>query len=127
MLDKLDNYHSLLLVGRVALVFIYFLGGLGVFLGQIPIDFAASKGVPEFLVWLAFLLKAFGGFSIIIGYQVRIFALALAVFTILTAFIFHEFMGTIFLKEISMIGGLLILAVVGGGKFSVDERLKVMK
>ncbi len=122
MLEKMDNCPYTLLVGRVLLVLIYFIGGLGLLSGSIPIGFAASKGMPEFMVWIGYSVKLLAGLAVIIGCQTRIAALALAGFTVVTAFVFHEFGGTIFMKEVSMIGGLLILAVTGAGKFSVDGK-----
>lgn len=122
MLAKMDNCPYTLLVGRVLLVLIYFIGGLGLLSGNIPIDFADSKGMPEFLVWVGFAIKLFAGLAVIIGYQTRIAALLLVIFTVITAFMFQALWGATFMKEISMIGGLLILAVTGAGKFSVDGK-----
>ena len=121
MLDFLNDNKYLMAAGRVLLVLIYFMGGFGVFTGNVPVDFAASKSIPSILVWLAFVLKLVGGLAIIVGFQTRIFALALAFFTVCTAFIFH-YMDNIFWKEISMIGGLLLLAASGPGALSLDER-----
>ena len=121
MLSKMDNCPFTLLIGRFLLGLIYVLGGIGLFTGGLPIEFAASKSVPEVLVWLAFAVKLVCGIGVIIGYRTRIAALALAGFTVLTAFIFHNFLGAIFLKEMAMIGGLLVLATTGAGKFSIDE------
>ena len=111
-----------LLVGRILLVIIYFLGGLSLLKGQVPVDYAATKGVPALLVWVGFAIKLLGGFAVIIGFFTRWAALALLVFTIGTAFFFHPYPDMVFLKEISMIGGLLILAAVGPGDLSVDAR-----
>ncbi|SMN01022.1 putative membrane protein [uncultured Candidatus Thioglobus sp.] len=122
MLEKMNNCPYTLLVGRVLLVLIYFIGGLSLLSGNIPIDYAASKGMPEFLVWPGFAVKLFAGLAVIVGYQTRIAALALVVFTVITALMFHEWFGAIFMKEISMIGGLLILAATGAGKFSIDGK-----
>ncbi|SMM98745.1 putative membrane protein [uncultured Candidatus Thioglobus sp.] len=122
MLEKMNNCPYTLLVGRVLLVLIYFIGGLSLLSGNIPIDYAASKGMPEFLVWPGFGIKLFAGLAVIVGYQTRIAALALVVFTVITALMFHEWFGDIFMKEISMIGGLLILAATGAGKFSIDGK-----
>ncbi len=123
MLEKMNCCPYTLLVGRVLLVLIYFIGGLGLLSGDIPVDFAASKGMPALLVWIGFGIKLLAGFAVIIGYQTRVAALALAVFTIITAFMFHDLFGTIFMKEISMIGGLLVLVAAGAGKFSLDGKL----
>ncbi len=122
MLERMNNCPYTLLVGRILLVLIYFIGGLGLLSGSIPIDYAASKGVPELLVWAGFAVKLFAGLAVIVGYQTRIAALALIVFTLATAFIFHDLFGTVFMKEVSMIGGLLVLAATGAGKFSLDGK-----
>ncbi|MDG2174695.1 MAG: DoxX family protein [Gammaproteobacteria bacterium] len=121
MLDVLNDNKYLMATGRVLLVLIYFMGGIGVFTGSVPVEFAATKSIPSILVWLAFVLKLVGGLAIIVGFQTRIFALALAFFTVCTAFIFH-YMDNVFWKEISMIGGLLLLAASGPGALSLDER-----
>ncbi|MDX1572174.1 MAG: DoxX family protein [Xanthomonadales bacterium] len=116
----------LLAVGRVLLVLIYFIGGFSLLSGNVPIDYAASKGVPAFAVWIGFAIKLFGGLAVIIGFKTRIAAAALVVFTVGTAFIFHPFWAegqwNTFWKEISMIGGLLVLIAVGPGTLSIDQR-----
>ena len=122
MLDGLRNNSFLLLIGRVLLVFIYFLGGLSLLKGQVPIEYAATKNVPAVLVWVGYAGKLLGGLAIIIGFQTRLAAIGLIIFTLATAFIFHPWPDNTFLKEISMIGGLMVLLAVGPGKFSLDER-----
>ncbi|MBE8190028.1 MAG: DoxX family protein [Candidatus Thioglobus sp.] len=125
MLEKMDNCPYTLLVGRVLLVLIYFIGGFGLLSGSLPIGFAENGGliaVPAFLVWIGFGIKLFAGLAVIVGFQTRIAALALAIFTVATALIFHEWFGNVFMKELSMIGGLLILAATGAGKFSLDGK-----
>ena len=125
MLESLHNQY-LMALGRVLLVLIYFIGGFGLLCGDVPVDYAASKGVPAFAVWIGFAIKLFGGLAVIVGFQTRIAALLLVLFTLGTAFIFHPFWvegeWNSFWKEISMIGGLLLLAAVGPGALSVDER-----
>lgn len=120
MLDQLHNSKHALLAGRILLVFIYFKGGLSLATGAVPVEFAATKGIPAALVWIGFILKFLSGLAIIVGYQTRIAALALIGFTLLTAFVFHGDFGIVFWKEISMIGGLLVLAAAGPGELSVD-------
>lgn len=125
MLESLHNPY-LMALGRVLLVLIFFIGGFGLLSGDVPVDYAASKGVPAFAVWIGFAIKLFGGLAVIIGFQTRIAALLLVLFTLGTAFIFHPFWvegeWNSFWKEISMIGGLLFLSAVGPGALSVDER-----
>ena len=127
MLDSL-NIQYVLAAGRILLVLIYFIGGFGLLTGDIPIDYAASKGLPAFAVWIGFAIKLFGGLAVIVGFQTRIAACLLILFTLGTAFIFHPFWvegeWNTFWKEISMIGGLLVVAAVGPGRLSIDGRAK---
>lgn len=123
MLDQLQNSRYTLLMGRILLAFIYFKGGLSLITGSVPVEFAASKGIPALLVWLGFMIKFASGCAIIIGYKTRIAALMLIGFTLLTAFIFFGDFGNVFWKEISMIGGLLVLVAAGPGELSFDARM----
>ena len=125
MLDFLDNKYTWAL-GRILLVMIYFMGGFALLSGNAPVDYAAAKGIPAILVWIGFAIKLFGGLAVIIGFQTRIAAILLVIFTLGTAFIFHPVwiadQWNTFWKEISMIGGLLVVAAVGPGELSVDGR-----
>ena len=127
MVDFMNNPVTML-VGRVLLVVIFFMGGFGIFTGNVPVDYAATKGIPAALTWIGFLIKFFGGLAVIVGFQTRLAALLLAIFTVATAFIFHAPWaggdGYTFWKELSMIGGLLIVSAVGPGALSIDERKK---
>jgi putative oxidoreductase len=125
MLSIFDNkyVHA---IARALIAGTYFLGGLALLSGEVPVGYAASKGIPAFATHAAFAIKLVGGLCIIIGFQTRLAALLLAVFTTATAFIFHfptpEDPYT-FGKEITMLGGLLLLVAVGSGALSVDARL----
>lgn len=129
MLDFLDNNKYVLLVGRVALGLIYLIGGLTWLLNfSPPIGYIASKGfpAPALLGWLALIFKLGGAILITLGLWTRLGALLLVVFTLVTAFGFHPFWVegeyNNFMKELSMIGGLLILAAAGPGALSLDAR-----
>lgn len=125
MLDFMNNKYTWAL-GRILLVLIYFMGGIGLLSGSVPVEYAASKGVPAILVWIGYAIKLFGGLAVIIGFQTRLAATLLIVFTLGTAFIFHPFWAegqwSTFFKEVSMIGGLLVVAAVGPGELSVDGK-----
>lgn len=124
MLNSLENQYVIALA-RILIAGTYFLGGFALFSGEVPVGYAASKGIPAFAAYAAYALKLVGGFCIIIGFQTRIAALLLALFTVATALIFHlptpEDPHT-FGKEVTMIGGLLLLAATGAGAFSLDAR-----
>lgn len=115
------------LLGRIMLALIFILAGLGKI--QDPAGTAGyiqSVGLPGVLVWPTIALELLGGLAIIIGFKVRYAAFALAGFTVLAAIIFHhnfadQMQMIMFLKDISMAGGLLLLAVGGKTAFSLDK------
>lgn len=124
MLEGLNNAF-VMLVARVLIVLIYCFGITNLFTGGVPVEYAASKGFPAWVTWIGYLIKVVAAFAILVGFQTRLAALGLIAFTLVTAFFFHApwaSEGYTFWKEISMIGGLLLLAAVGPGAFSIDER-----
>jgi putative oxidoreductase len=127
MLNKVEDNSVIVLVGRVLLGLGFFVGGRKLFTGGVAVEYAAKGGeviaFPAFLVWLGFTVKLVAGAAVIVGFQTRLAALALAVFTLITAFNFH-FIDNFFWKELCMIGGLLILAAHGAGCLSVDAKFK---
>jgi putative oxidoreductase len=116
------------LLGRIMLALIFILAGLGKI--QDPAGTAGymqSMGVPGILLWPTIALEVLGGLAIAIGYKTRYAAFALAIFSILAAVIFHRNFGDqmqmiLFLKNIAMAGGLLLLAVGGKTAYSMDMR-----
>jgi putative oxidoreductase len=116
------------LTGRILLALIFILSGIG----KIPdpastAGYMESMGVPGILIWPTILLEILGGIAIVLGFQTRIAAFALAVFTIAAAVIFHsnfadQMQMIMFLKNISIAGGLLLLAASGALSFGVDCR-----
>ena len=120
MLNFVENKY-VIAIARTALVLIYFMGGFSLLTGNAPVEYAA-KGVPAIAVYAGFAIKLFGGLAVIVGFQTRIAALLLVLFTLGTAFIFHGDFGNVFWKEISMIGGLLLVAAYGPGELSIDGR-----
>ena len=126
MFDKLENNDVVLLVGRVMLGLIYAMAVMALISGKVPVDFAAAGAkivaFPAIVVWIGYTVKVLSGLCLIVGFQTRLAALALIVFTLITAFNYHTFGDSTFMKEMSMIGGLLILAAAGAGKLSVDGK-----
>lgn len=87
-----------------------------------------AMGVPGAFLPLVMLLEIAGGLAIIIGWKARYSAIILALFSIAAAAIFHnnfdDPMQTIlFMKNIAIAGGLMLLAVHGAGAYSVDDWL----
>lgn len=126
MLNKLESNDGVLLVGRILIALIYASAAVGLLSGKVPVEFAANGAkffaLPAFIVWIGYSIKVVAGVCIIIGFQTRLSALALSVFTLITAFNYHDIGGTIFMKEMTMLGGLLVLAAAGPGRFSLDKR-----
>jgi putative oxidoreductase len=85
-------------------------------------------GVPGFLLPLTILLEFGGGLAIMFGFLTRTVALFTAGFTVLTALLFHTNFAEgvnqlMFMKNLAIAGGFLVLAVAGPGGFSIDRLL----
>lgn len=91
-------------------------------------DYLAQFGVPPLFLIPALILQVVGGLLIAVGWNTRLAALALSLFCISTAVIFHNQFGDPneaiqFWKDLAIAGGFLILAAHGAGTFSLDSRL----
>lgn len=92
-----------------------------------------ERGMPwvSFFLLAALLLEGLGAVAVLLGYKARLGALALVVFLVPTTFIFHNFwtmpadqqalQTVMFLKNLGIIGGLLMLAANGPGRFSLGR------
>jgi len=124
-----------LVIARVLLALMFVLAGASKFadLGGTA-GYIASKGLPLPML-LAFgtaALELIGGLAIMFGLQARIAALALAVFTLLASVLFHNYWALpadqqmmqqlMFMKNLSVAGGLLVLFSFGAGAVSFDAR-----
>jgi putative oxidoreductase len=90
-------------------------------------DYLAQYGVPRLMLAPALLLHVVGGIFIVIGWQTRLAGLALALFCIATALIFHTNFGDPnekihFWKDLAIAGGFLLLLARGAGAYSLDAR-----
>jgi putative oxidoreductase len=119
---------SIQLLGRIMLALIFILAGVGKI--QDPAGTAGymqSVGLPAVLLWPTIALEVIGGICVAIGFQTRYAAFALAIFSIAAAVIFHrnfadQMQMILFLKNIAMAGGLLLLATSERTGFSLDRR-----
>jgi putative oxidoreductase len=124
------NSSVLVLIGRVLLSVMFILagfakltaiGGTAAWFGSIGLP------VPTIVAVLVGLLELFGGLAILVGYQTRIAAIALAVFTLAATAIAHldfaDQMQVLMLqKNLAIVGGFLVLAAFGPGSLSLDAK-----
>jgi len=116
------------LVARVFLGHIFLLAGvskIGAY--EASQGYMDAMGVPGGLLPLVILLEVGGGLAIIAGWQTRWASIALAAFSVVAAVIFHSNFADqtemiMFMKNISIAGGFLLLAVHGAGAYSLDNR-----
>lgn len=119
---------SMHLIGRILLALIFIISGVGKLANPAgTAGFMESMGVPGILVWPTLALEILGGIALVIGFQTRIAAFALAVFSIAAAVIFHhnfadQMQMIMFLKNLSIAGGLLLLSASGALALGVDCR-----
>jgi len=128
---KISDFSDILLLAARILVGVLFLvaaynkfKGLG---GTTA--YFTKLGVPEpsIMTYLVPTFEALVGVLVIIGYHVRLVALAIAIFVVVAALVAHTNFAdgnqlNHFLKNLAIAGGCLALLVGGAGAYSVDAR-----
>ena len=115
--------------GRSFLAVLFVLSGLGkIGAYAATAAYMSSVGVPGFLLPVVIVTEVLGALAIVLGWQTRITALLLAGYSLLTALVFHTNFGDqiemiMFLKNVSIAGGFLLLVANGAGPLSLDRRL----
>ena len=125
-------------IGRIFLIMIFLMSAAG---NKIPnfkatADYMASEGVPapSLLLVGAIVFLLAGSLSILIGYKARIGAALLFVFLVLASYWFHDFWSfedaqqqqmqmISFMKNVGLMGAMLIIIARGSGSPSLDNRL----
>jgi putative oxidoreductase len=118
------------LVGRILLATIFFVSGLSKIADPAStIGYLTAVGMPlpEVAYAITVVLEVVGGLFLFLGYRVQPAAIALAVFSVVAAVLFHGQIGdqnqfAHLLKNISIAGGLLHVAAFGAGSLSLDRR-----
>ena len=136
MFNVLQNPLSL--AGRLLLALLFLPAGFGKLTGFAgTVGYIASVGLPlpQLGAVVALVVEIAGGIALIAGFGTRFAALALALFTLVASFFFHNYWGVpaeqqfmqslLFYKNIAVVGGLLTLAAWGPGAWSVDARRAV--
>ena len=120
-------------LGRIFLSTLFLIEGTSkIFNYEETIQYMENFGVPGYLAIPAIILEILFPLLLIIGYQTKIAALVMMIFTIVVAIIFHtnfddQMQFITFFKDIAIAGGFIIIFVNGAGKFSVDYKLKSNK
>jgi putative oxidoreductase len=118
------------LAGRILIAAIFILSGFSKITDPASaIGYISSVGLPlpQVGLGIAILVELVGGVALIVGYRTRLVATLLAIFSLVTAFVFHSALGDQnqfihFFKNVAMAGGLLQIAAFGAGSVSLDSR-----
>lgn len=141
--NSTTSHNAALLGARLLLAAMFILGGIGKFAapdGTIGMIQGAGLPAAALLNYVAAVFELLAGAAIIIGFRTRLAALALALFCVFTALVFHNgainvpgfpdaangyltvLNGLIFWKNLAAAGGFLALAAAGAGAWSLDAR-----
>ena len=133
MLDSLKM--PLVLVGRILIAFMFMQSGYEKLMDLAgTAGYIASGGPPNStaLAGLTGLFELVAGLAILIGFTARWAALVLAGFTLVASFLYHRYWATpadqqmvmqlLFMKNMAIVGGLLVIAALGAGPASLDAR-----
>jgi putative oxidoreductase len=125
---------TVVVLGRVCFSLIFIAAGLSHFSAR-SIELAATQGVPFASIAVPFsgILALAGGLSILLGYRAKLGAWLLVLFLTPVTLAVHRFWGIadpilaheqmiMFMKNVSMLGGALIISQFGAGPFSLDAR-----
>ena len=136
MIEKLIERHrdALILLARILLTALFVISGfakLTDFKGTVSYMEYVHAPMPEVAATIAIAMEFLVGLALLLGVCVRWLALAMIVFVAGAAIIGHPFWAleaseramaqTQFLKNLSIIGGLLLLAITGSGRFSLTK------
>lgn len=121
-------------VGRLLFTSIFLMSGLNHFSKQ-TIGYAAAQGVPfaSLAVPLSGIIALAGGLSILLGYRAKLGAWLIILFLVPVTLMMHNFWAVkdpmmaqmhmiMFMKNVSMIGGALLISQFGAGPLSLDSR-----
>ena len=122
--------------GRLFYVAIFLMSGLTHFTAK-PVAYAAAAGVPfpSLAVPASGVLALAGALSVLLGYHARIGAWLLVLFLVPVTLMMHNFWAikdpmmaqmqmAMFMKNVSMLGGALLISQFGAGPWSLDARRK---
>jgi putative oxidoreductase len=130
-----NQKDTVILVARILLMVLFVMFGwskLTGFSGTVAYMTSTGAPAPGLSAAIAVVMELVVGIALLVGFYTRPLALLLALYTLGTAIIGHHYWnmtGAVqydnmihFYKNISIMGGLLLLCVTGAGKYSIDRR-----
>jgi putative oxidoreductase len=117
------------LSARILLAVMFFMAGIGKIGAYAGTQgYMESQGLPEMLLPAVIGLEIIGSIMLVVGWKIRYAAFALAGFTILSALMFHlnfadQIQSIMFMKNLAIAGGLLLLVNHGAGELSLDSKM----
>ena len=121
------------LIGRIFISALFLISAYNkVFNLEGSMGWMEGFGIPGFLIFPAIAVEIILPVLVIVGYQARIAAGILAVFCLMTAFLFHfdfadQSQLISFLKNIGLAGGFLFIVVNGTKDWAVDREKKYVR
>jgi putative oxidoreductase len=132
--ERASTGSFITLMGRILFSAIFILSGFLHF-SKPEIAYAGQSGVPMpgLLVPASGILALAGGLSIVLGYRAKIGAWLLVLFLVPVTLMMHNFWAVkdpmmariqmaMFLKNVTMLGGALLISQFGAGPLSLDAR-----
>lgn len=130
-----NQKNEIMLLARVLLVILFIMSGwdkLTGFSGTVGYLESLGTPAPFLAAGIAVIMELFVALLLLVGFYTRPLAFLLALFVLGTALIGHDFWTmsgaeraanvTQFFKNMSIVGGLLLLGLTGPGKYSLDGR-----
>ena len=118
------------LLGRILISFMFLQSGINKIGGyRATAAYMESKGVSGMLLPPVIILEIVGAIAVIVGWQARLFAFLLAGFCVLAALLFHldfsnQVQTIMFMKNLAIAGGFLMIFAHGAGNFSLGRKGK---
>ena len=131
-MTSLQNASAL--IGRVLIAALFIPAGISKIGGfEGTVGYIASVGLPLATAGaiVAILVEVVAGAALLVGYRTKQAALVLALFTLVATVLFHNFWAMpedqafmqqlMFMKNIAVVGGLLVVAALGGGAWAIQR------
>lgn len=136
-----SSQNALVLVARILLSFIFVYSGFGKLMdpaGTVGMITGAGLPAAAALAYLAGLFELVTGLAVLVGFQTKLAAFALAAFCVFTGLVFHSgtvavpgwpdaalgwintLNGIMLMKNITLAGAYILLGAFGAGAYSID-------